>query len=305
MRKILLIVLIFFFLLPSGTGRTQAEIRLSEVEVDLWPEFDRPSMLVIYKVTISPQTPLPVEIQLRIPAAAGAPNAVAARQPEGSLFTIPYEQELSGEWSTLSFNATTPEFQVEYYDPTLTKQDSQRHFEYRWPGDYAVDSFNIQVQQPVGAEEMRFTPSLGAGEQAGDGMVYYTQDIGALDEDQTFTIEMDYQKSDDTLSAENVPVEASGPLDNGSSGWQSIFTALPYLLGLIGLGLIVGGGLWYWRSGKRIESPGRAVPRRRKSGGVYTNEVSESAHIYCHECGKRASPGDRFCRTCGTQLRLG
>ncbi|RMF50517.1 MAG: zinc-ribbon domain-containing protein, partial [Anaerolineae bacterium] len=24
---------------------------------------------------------------------------------------------------------------------------------------------------------------------------------------------------------------------------------------------------------------------------------------YCPQCGKRAAPADRFCRTCGTKLR--
>jgi len=26
--------------------------------------------------------------------------------------------------------------------------------------------------------------------------------------------------------------------------------------------------------------------------------------VYCHQCGKRATPGDQFCRVCGVELRL-
>ncbi len=32
------------------------------------------------------------------------------------------------------------EVQIEYYDPGLQKNADQRHFEYTWPGDYAVDA---------------------------------------------------------------------------------------------------------------------------------------------------------------------
>lgn len=306
MRKIFVFSSIAFMLFSHIGARSQAMTRFSTAEVDLWPEFDRPTMLVIYKVLISPQTPLPVKIQLRIPSAAGPPNAVAGRQPGGSLFNIPYEQQSAGEWSLVSFTATTPEFQLEYYDPSLTKEGARRHFEYSWPGDYAVDEFTIQVQEPAGAENMTFSPSLGAGEVGGDGMVYYNQDIGALELGQTFTIVMDYEKADETLSAENVPVEASGPLDSGTSGWQGMVSdLLPYLLAFIGLGLIVGGGLWYWRSGQKVDTSGKPVPRRRKSSPVPKVEVKEGQHIYCHQCGNRASPGDRFCRVCGTQLRIG
>lgn len=306
MRKALLLLLwLLICVMPSASVRSQAEIRFSKVEVDLWPEFDRPSMLVIYKMTISPQIALPVAIRLRIPAVAGAPNAVAARQPGGALFNVPYDQELRGDWNVLSFNAATPEFQIEYYDPSLTNKDGQRHFEYFWPGDYASDNSTIQVQEPIGAKDLSISPSMGSGMPAGDGMVYYTQDLGALELGQTFSILIDYRKDDDSLSAANVPVVPSGPLDDRSSGWQSMKTVLPYFLALIGLALIIGGGLWYWRSGKRVGTSEQPVPRRRKASGTYADEVNASNHIYCHECGTRASPGDRFCRACGVKLRSG
>lgn len=305
MRKLWFFCWLAIIVFTPVTGRSQALTSLSELKVDLWPEFDRPSMLVIYKAIIASGTPLPVEIRLRIPQTAGAPNAVASRQPGGSLLNIPYELDAAGEWSVITFTATTPEFQLEYYDPTLEKEESHRQFEYQWPGDYYVGTFIIQVQEPVGAENMTISPSLGAGKVAGDGMVYYTQDIGALELGQTFTIVMDYDKAGDTLSAEDVPVEASAPLDSGRSGWQSMVTALPYLLGFIGLGLIVGGGWWYWRTGKKADNSGKPIPRRRKTSDEPSPETKESAHIYCHHCGNRATAGDRFCRSCGTQLRIG
>ncbi len=302
-RRLWVAFVILAALLPVQVQAQQAVV-LAAVEVDLWPEFDRPSMLVIYRLTLSPQVQLPVEIGLRIPSVAGAPNAVATRQPDGQLFNLPYTQQEEGDWTRLVFQATAPDLQIEYYDPTLGKQGQARHFEYRWPGDYAVQAFSIQVQQPVGASQMRFSPSLGPGEAAADGMVYYTQQIGSLTEGQSFVITIDYEKTSDELSAGSVPVEPSGPIEVGA-GRLTGASLLPWLLGLVGVVLIVGGGLWYWQSGREQVEPKRQRRGRRRSAGAQAGDTVEEGRVYCHQCGKRAAPGDVFCRACGTKLRLG
>jgi hypothetical protein len=305
MRKIIIIIIISLCLLTQQRALAQSTTALSAVEVDLWPEFDRPSLLVIYRITLSAQSTLPAQLMIRIPADAGAPNAVAVRQLDGTLMNIPFDQQTSGDWTQLTFDAPAQDIQVEYYDPGLTKNGTARHFEYQWPGDYDVQSFTIQVQQPVGATEMRFSPSLGPGRQGADGLVYYIQEIGALSSGQSFSIVLDYQKSNDELSSSQVPVDASGPLDTTTPGRQSMVSALPWLLGLLGLFLILGGGLWYWQSGRNSAKPLKvSIPRRRKTNAQSEVKIIDEDYVYCHQCGKRASPGDRFCRACGTELRL-
>ena len=306
LRKTLVLILLLVCCAPTVVFAQQATT-FSEVKVALWPEFDRPTMLVINHITLSPQTALPATIRLRIPAAAGAPNAVAARQPDGSLINIPYEKSEAGEWSWIEFQATTLELQIEYYDPGLTKNEQARHYEYNWPGDYAVDAFTVEVQEPVGASEMIIKPGTVSSETGQDGMTYHLLDVGSLIEGQPIRITVDYNKSDDQLSSDNVPVEPSGPLDTTASGRTSMTTALPWLLGGLGLLLIAGGGFWYWHSGRGGAQPKKEVHPRRKAAerSETSGERPEGGAVYCHNCGKRASPGDRFCRACGTQLRLG
>jgi hypothetical protein len=304
LRRLIVFIILLASLLPLGV-RAQEQGALTAVEVELWPEFDHPSMLVIYRITLSPAATLPVEVRLRIPVAAGAPNAVAAKHPDGSLYTLNYTSQDVGAWTQLVFQATTPELQVEYYDPGLVKDGATRHFEYQWPGDYSAESFTIRVQQPKGASQMSFSPSLGTGSQAADGMIYYTSQVGPLALGQSFTIRIDYQKETDALSVESVPISASGPLDDTASGRWTISSALPFFLGGIGLLLILGGAYWYWQSGREKEqSTPKKRGARRKSGARGDVAVGEGGHVYCHQCGKRASPGDRFCRACGTQLRI-
>jgi hypothetical protein len=306
-KKILALIILSLSLIlamaPAG-ALAQEPLALSAVKVSLWPEFDRPNTLVIYRLTLPPQTTLPVEMSVRIPASTGSLNAVAANHPDGSLLNLTYSLEDDGEWTRVVFQATTPEVQLEYYDNSLVKEGTARRYEYRWPGDYAANSFVIEVQQPVGASDMRISPSLGAGNPGSDGLNYYTSEVGPLSQGQGFTISLAYQKADDSLSQDSVSVAPSAPLVDSASGsnWSS---ALPYLLGGLGVLLLGGGAYWYWRSGQQ-EAPQvrRKRGARRKAAERSEPPGEASGYVYCHHCGKRAAQGDRFCRACGTQLRI-
>jgi hypothetical protein len=283
----------------------QDELKLSYLEVDFWPEYDRPEMLVIYHITLPPTVSLPVDLTFRIPAAAGEPSAVAVKQVtadgEAGLFNIPFEHQVDGGWGVVTLTATMPEIQLEYYDPGLEKQGSARKFEYQWPGDYEVDSLVIQVQQPREASEMSISPALGSGEAREDGLVYYNKRVGFLPSGQGFQLTINYQKDSDSLTAASLQIQPSSPMTDMPSAQRNLLTVLPWALGILGVLLIVGGGVWYWQSGKGKEP--RSKPRRRRKATTQDEAVLAEEHIYCHQCGNRAAQGDRFCRVCGSKLR--
>lgn len=304
LKKISLLFLCLAILFP-GNVTAQDEIKILAIEVDLWPEYDRASMLVIYRITLAPEVTLPASVSIRIPSRVGVPNAVAAKQADGSLINIPYDVKNSGDWGELVFQAPTPEIQLEYYDPALVKEGTKRSFEYRWPGDYAVTRFTMQVQQPMGASDMMISPSFGGGITAPDGFVYYSYDSGAVSLGQTFSVNLEYQKETDDLSLTDMPISPSGPISESPLASPGLADLLPYILALIGLVLLVGGGLWYYQSGRdqMQEKPTRRRSRK-KTSDQETVQEGDGDYVYCHQCGKRANKGDRFCRACGTQLRL-
>jgi predicted RNA-binding Zn-ribbon protein involved in translation (DUF1610 family) len=315
MRKKIFIWLVFSVFVLASTLHARASfidlagyhqekvLHLSSVEVSLWPEFDRADILVIYRITIPTEVFLPVELRLRIPAAAGIPNAVAARQPGGGLMTISYTQEEVGEWSWITFQAIMPEIQVEYYDPALLKDGNHRYFSFFWPGEYSVDQVKLEIQEPVGAKEMRIKPGMVTAKPGTDGLMYYQLDVGSVEVGQVFNVEIDYLKSSNKLSSGYVPVEPSGPLDASTQGRMSVSSALPWLLGSLGFLLILGGGIWYWKTGQGKNGFLASQPSSSdKSNGAREDIEEEGSHVYCPTCGNRASPGDRYCRACGTLL---
>lgn len=305
LKKAPFVLLVLICLLLPASAFAQTDARLAEARVDLWPEYDKPSVLVIYHLTLPAGVTLPAEVRLRIPAAAGAPNAVAVRQADNSLVMAPFEQQPPVDgWSELVIQATSPELQIEYYDPSIEKNGDAHHFDFIWPGGYVVDAFSVDVQQPLGASQMTITPGTAVSRAGADGLTYYNLNVGPLTADQTFDIAVDYQKSGDDLTASSQPVAPSAPIDASNTASSTLTTALPLVLGLLGVALIAGGAAWYWQSGR--QRSGRSERRsRRRSNSSPAAEPTASGQVYCHQCGKRAAAGDRFCRTCGAELRRG
>ena len=179
--RILILMIFSWLMLSVGPVRAQDGPSFGSLDVALWPEYDRQgSVLVIYKISLPPSVSLPADLTLRIPAAAGEPNAVAVQEADGLLRDVNYERQVSGDWASINFTATMPEIQFEYYDPSLVKQGKQRDFEYRWPGDYPVDFLTIEVQQPLDASQMMFSPAADSSENRQDGLVYHIKRVGDL-----------------------------------------------------------------------------------------------------------------------------
>ncbi len=299
MRWALLVVLVLSLLSPGG-ARAQGSLEFETVRVAIWPEYDRPDVLVLYYITLSDAVSLPAEVSFLIPQAAGKPHAVAMKDVDGTLVDLTYDSAQEGEWTRLSFTTPTPDLQIEYYDPRLTTEGSTRSFAYAWPGSPAVKNMIVQVQQPLTAANMQFDRSLGSGQVLDDGLTYYQTTIGAVPQGTRFGFTLSYEKNDNTLSGSQQEVQPAQPITSQTAGRQSFSERLPFLLlGAAGLLLIVGGVIWYWQSGRRPKAQARA--RHSRSADVPASEAD--GPVYCSQCGKRAASGDLFCRTCGTRLR--
>jgi hypothetical protein len=106
-KRIALLFLFALLLFPS-IGRAQEAVRLSTLDIGLWPEHDRPSLLVIYRATLPAEVTLPAKITFSIPIEAGEPTAVAVGVDAASVADVAYQTQVMGEWRDVSFVATAP-----------------------------------------------------------------------------------------------------------------------------------------------------------------------------------------------------
>ncbi len=274
------------------------------VQVALWPEYDRPAMLVMYIIHLPQDVTLPTEVVVRIPARVRAPSAVAVRTPEGRLLNTPYRTEAdptSDQWRLVVVEATEPLLHIEFYD-ALEMDGARRQYRYEWPAHWSVDELTVEVQYPAASQGMQITPEPAAVETR-DGLQYATIQFGAVEVGQTVTVEVAYENPSGNLShpptspPDDIPTATAK--DRNQAKWTMYL--VPGVLAGIGVVLLIL-AFWMYRHGPKVpnvydhDAPRRVTRPAQKPGAA--DEIR-----YCPQCGTRARPGDRFCRMCGTPLR--
>lgn len=291
MRKWFVLLLALFLVFPSSAA-AQSEVTLDSLKVRLLSEYDQPSMLVIYDFQVAADTPLPANVDIRVPNTA---NIIAIAYDEnGQLLNADFTGPVAdGNWQVLTFKVqdyTT--YHLEYYQP-LEREGNVRSFTYKWAGEHPVNNLSVEVNVPSDSMNVKTTPTIPfvqEGSVMTGGAVKTGLEAGA-----TYQVQLGYSRAVETTiaTAPASGVVPSAPIETNTEGRVSL-NNLPYILGGFGAVLILGALFYSWRANRSQSSK----PHRHRRSTQDTDSL-----IYCHECGTRAQPSDRFCRTCGSKLR--
>ncbi len=149
-RKYYLLLFLLAMILPA-TGHTQGQVTVIDaLVVDLWPDYDRASVLVLLTGTLSADTKLPATVLFPVPETAQL-NAVARIDSSDGIMK---DDILSGPVPG-GFRFTTPDlrFRVEYYLPYAVN-NNRRTFNFTWLADLSVNRLQVKVQQPIYASSL-------------------------------------------------------------------------------------------------------------------------------------------------------
>lgn len=243
MKSIPLVVILLVAMTPitNAVAETDATA-IDTLTVDLWPDYDKASVLVLLTGTLPADTPLPVRVTLPFPETAHL-NAVAridARdgQMKDDILSSPGPGELSFITPDLSFR-------LEYYQP-YTVKDKERSFDFTWRADVSVARFRVKVQRPSAAVTFRTVPSTTDILRDEYGLIYHLFPVRSLPAGHTLTVHVDYtvnqprlSLSDRTPQAPEVPsaAEPVKSLPNSGVDW-------PFLLLVAGGGLMLLAAIW-------------------------------------------------------------
>lgn len=296
MRKFLSILILgVIFAFPFSIASAQSDVTLPSVSVQLWPEYDQPSMLVLTDFVVQTGATFPIDLTFRIPKDANL-IAVASYLADGTLADAAFVgPKADGEWQTFTITMTTAAARFEYYD-TISFNGNKRIYSYLWDGSYAVDEFNIRVLEPLDTTSLTTDPSLLSISRE-DDLKYFSGDAVKLATGEQFALNLDYDKSTTTLVLESQGVQPSAPVDENTQGRISLSNSLPYVIGGLGVIMVLGGIVYFWQSSRQPSS------KHRRRSASHTEAESSETGAYCPQCGSRAKVADRFCRTCGARLR--
>jgi hypothetical protein len=283
-----LALLLIGALLPS-TAAAQEAITLDSVEIRIWPEFDRPAVLVIYSGTVAGGAEEPLDLQITLP-----PNVTvnaAAYLDSATSQLLNAESALDGQTLTL----TTPNgsFHVEFYDPALQIDGRGRAYSLSWQSPYPVSELSWEIQQPAGASDFSLIPAADDSGTDQFGLPVYFLNQTDLEAGQRATIVLEYTKPTDALTADQL-----GLLDEGTGGaagqGQPPSGVGRWVWYVVGAALVIAAAAGaYFFFLRPSAAPVRGGPSSRRA----------APKKFCTQCGKPVAPGDVFCRHCGAKLK--
>lgn len=304
---LLALVTLAAFLVPQAWAQEAGQLTVARLEVSLWPEFDDPRLLVLYRGQFAEVEAFPREISFRIPRTAEV-HATAYADEQGQLMANPFDLQLEGDEQVVTYPIPTASFHFEFYDDVIQGEPASRRFEFTLSLPYPVQSLRVDAQEPLRATDFQVSPVASRIITGTDGFRYFTYDLGGLELGQSVKITAAYAKPDARPSVEVTPAPlAPGPLraaeGEAGGGTQPLLLIAAAGLGGVGLALMAGALLMRRRSVRPAPARQRAfrpvVPVKPQ-----VPPRARATAAFCTECGQRLSPGARFCPECGTPARV-
>jgi hypothetical protein len=284
-----LLVSVLTAVAPAGVNGQGETTELEDMKIDLWPEYDRPSTLVMYRFRLKPGADLSVPVAIPIPSNVGEPHAVAWKDEKGSLFISPFTRRDEEDRAVIVAQLGSREGQLEFY-ADIDVRDGERLFRFAWPGGIDVGSLSFQVQRPSGATGLRVAPNPNRQWEGEDGLSYALVELGPQAESSKPTIEVRYEKDTAALSAP--PAKAQPPTAVPAATTPESKKTWPSWLVAAGG---IAGGILVFALLSTLSKARLRDPEERPSGG-------SSKSIFCHECGTEGRRSDSFCMNCGARL---
>lgn len=197
-----IIVVFFAVAVPAPHAAAEPDAgRIDTLMVDLWPDYDQASVLVLLTGRLPGDMALPARVTLPLPGTARL-NAVARIDArDGRMKDDILSSPGPGE---LAFITPDPSFRVEYYLPYTTK-NKQRSFDFTWRSDVSVDRFMVKVQQPAAADTLRTEPAAPDVLRDENGFNYHFFPVQSLPAGTPYKLHVDYTMNQSKLSVSGLP----------------------------------------------------------------------------------------------------
>lgn len=273
---------------------------IATMQVDIWPEYDDPRVLVIYYGLLAPGAETPTDFSFIVPAGARIHMAGGIAETGGHLHgdfrTRPRDDGLM----TVTYRLEVPEFYMEFYYDPFTGGD-ERRFTYPVRAPYHIDSLLVRVQQPRRADAFGLVPASDGTVQDGRGFDYGVLRFADVAAGTETPVTVSYTKTDrdPSVVAQDDPGAApsSSPGAPSPSPWRR---ARSWILGTLAAGFFAVG--FYKLLSDRANEADPPRGARGTRGRVGGTSGTAAPSRFCTECGQRAGSTHRYCGRCGQPL---
>jgi hypothetical protein len=297
--SLLVSALALLALTAPALAAAQTPDRITQLEIAVWPEFDDPRVLVQFDGTLAGQSDAAREISFYIPTSAVL--TATAYQDESQQYLNsdpPTVTDAGNGLKRVTFQVPKTHFHVEYYDDAI-QGAPDKTLDFVYTALMPADSVQIQVQQPLKAENFKITPAAALVSDGMHDFKYHIFNYPGATPDQQLKLQITYVKSDPNPSIQNVVPPETAPQPAPANSALPTDPQQTYML--VGAGIVLALGvlavaMWYTRRNPRPTARGAA---HRPAGG----KRAEHATGFCSQCGNPLHAGDNFCPNCGAKKR--
>lgn len=277
--------------LTPTMAQGKGDLRISLMRVSIWPEYDDPRVLVMYQGQFAAGSPLPAPVRFQIPQGAEI-HMAGSVSPQGEHQHQPFEVSPARKGAEVSYNLATTNFYMEfYYNPF--KGGEKKGFEYLVQSIYPIDKLEVDIQQPLRANDFRVDPKPLSVISDQRGFKYSRYAFERLAKDREVKLRVSYTKADPNPSVEKA---TAGMGAGGVTERSSRFNPYVIILSVTASILIAMAG--YYLLGRR-----RGAVREVVAAPPEKRGAREGQKRFCNQCGQEVATGDNFCSNCGARLR--
>lgn len=278
MKKTLICLAIVLVILGSTMVLAQETI-IEKVFLELRPEYDREDLLVVYTILLKDNQNFPINLSVKIPTSSGGPSAVW-EVVDGQPVETTYETSESGNWISVDIQTNSPMVYLDYYDTDFYVLEFQHNFNFNYPPGLYAEEVELMIWQPPFSENFQASVVFDEILTDDNGNLFH---VITFDSDQLDDLNIEF-------SYDAVIAEISD--DDSEFFWMD---ALPYVIGLIGLSVLVYG---IYKLNFKNQNKSKLKKKRNRSKSNSTSKTK-----FCHKCGNQMKTSDSFCSECGEKNR--
>jgi len=272
------IVSIFVFAPTS-----QAATTLKQLRVQVYPEYDKPSVLVMQYAFYNEQK---TQGSLLLPKDVDSSTILACSPDKKNRNEQKHKASLAGDNYVVNFPVLYGIGFVEGYFP-LTANGDNKSFTYAFKAPYNINELIVMVQEPAKSSNFTIVPQAKSKGKDENGFVAHQYDYHDIKKDKVINFKVSYKRAETAPSA-SLKNNNSTSTNKGKSD-----NSLVLMIGAVFIaGAIIGGFVYYSKSSNRAQSRGTAhrAPTSGKSK-------------FCTSCGSAMSKNAKFCSNCGQKSR--
>jgi hypothetical protein len=205
--------IIFFFLSFStgcdndagkalGIGEATKDLTIGRMRVAIWPEYDDPSVLVIYDGKFEDISNYPIKTSFLVPKGAVISDACSLSH-EGQHFCQLYKTTNRGVYDEVRLLLPYPNFYLSFHTPGFDVTTEKRELDYQIKANHPIRSMEIDIQQPLRSTAFNISPAKSTATPQKDGTIskvkgfnHFSYKYDDISEGEKSIFKISYIKSD-------------------------------------------------------------------------------------------------------------